>query len=344
MPRPIFAPCLWASLWLLAYACTSLKPVTVHDPEHDGGPSSQEPDAGSGRSDGGNAGASGDVGDSGTAGHGGSGRGGNGTAQGGPDAGAQDGGGTGGTSGGGSGDDEPDAAVDDAGPLPTGRCVGDGEMIHIDEGSFLRGDELFARSSPTGLKFVDDFRIDTTEVTVVAYADCVDDGACAPPDSVAGYCNWGDMEHRLCHPINCVTWQQATTYCEWVGKRLPNETEWEFAARGPDPMPRTYPWAGSDGPADGEYAQWNVLDGTIEVGSFPLGATPEGVLDLAGNVWEWTSDTWCDSYDAEPNCDATLHVDRGGGWETLEEQFMKSAFRESDYAAGPDQFGFRCAK
>jgi formylglycine-generating enzyme required for sulfatase activity len=140
------------------------------------------------------------------------------------------------------------------------------------------------------------FRIDRHEVTVERYAKCVKNGACTVPAS-GDQCNWG-VKGRDQHPINCVDWHQAKTYCHWAGKRLPTEAEWEKAARGTDRRP--HPW-GEEEPSC-ERAVVRVKgeagcgrDSTWPVGSKPAGASPYGVLDMAGNVREWVAD-WFDEY------------------------------------------------
>ncbi|MBI2357514.1 MAG: SUMF1/EgtB/PvdO family nonheme iron enzyme [Deltaproteobacteria bacterium] len=88
------------------------------------------------------------------------------------------------------------------------------------------------------------------------------------------------------HPVVEVSWAGARDYCAWVEKRLPTETEWEKAARGTDG--RKYPWG--NGPPDKTRAQFNArYNQTVPVDSFPAGASPYGVLDMAGNGWEWVS-------------------------------------------------------
>ncbi len=224
----------------------------------------------------------------------------------------------------------------DAGP-PEGRCTGDGEMVELAFGMFLRGSEDFDEASPPKLVDVDGFAIDVTEVTVIAYVDCVDAGGCRPPTTVEGFCNW-DVNGRDCHPINCVSWEEADAYCAWAGKRLPTEVEWEFAAVGE--KARTWPWVGDELPDD--RAQHSESMGTAVVGSFPVGATPEGILDMAGNVWEWTSSTWCESYEVDAACNPSLHVARGGSWESADHIQLRPVFREP--GLGDDRYGFRCVK
>ena len=137
---------------------------------------------------------------------------------------------------------------------------------------------------------LDAFEIDETEVTVASYAACVQAGGCTEPGS-GGQCNWGKAD-RASYPVNCVDWSQANAYCAFAGKRLPTESEWEKAARGPDGA--VYPWG--NGAASCMLAVYGDCgsDGTLPVGSRPLGVSPYGALDMAGNVLEWVSD-WYDS-------------------------------------------------
>lgn len=115
------------------------------------------------------------------------------------------------------------------------------------------------------------------------------------------------------HPVVTVSWNDARAYCAWRGKRLPTGPEWERAARADDG--RLYPW-GNVPPREGrlyrasygsdECCRAGAGDGflyTAPVGSFPLGRSPHGIDDLAGNVWEWTSEA-----------QGTHKVLRGGGW------------------------------
>jgi formylglycine-generating enzyme required for sulfatase activity len=133
------------------------------------------------------------------------------------------------------------------------------------------------------------FLIDRLEVSVDDYMKCRNAGECKEPLSDKDHCNATEQPPQRTHPMNCVSWKEAQTFCKWRGKRLPTSTEWELAARGTDKRP--FPW-GSAPPS--KQLCWQGPNGktkrtTCPVGSFPEGANPFGVLDMAGNVAEWTS-------------------------------------------------------
>ena len=108
-----------------------------------------------------------------------------------------------------------------------------------------------------------------------------------------------DVRQKQDHPVTCVTVQDAVAFCVWASEatgmtiRLPTEAEWEKAARGADG--RLYPWGKEKPTAEQCNFNMNVGD-TTPVGRYPKGASPYGVLDMAGNVWEWTSTKWVGNY------------------------------------------------
>src|SRR5262249_36661547 len=128
--------------------------------------------------------------------------------------------------------------------------------------------------------------VDAMEVTVERFGRCVAAGRCAAPDQ-GGACNWR-AQGREEHPINCVRQSEAAAYCEWAGARLPTVIEGEWAARGAG-AGTDYRW-GNDSPDN--RVCWSLPSprhGTCPAGAFPPGDSPQGVSDLVGNVFEWTS-------------------------------------------------------
>ncbi|MEM7151763.1 MAG: formylglycine-generating enzyme family protein [Myxococcota bacterium] len=235
-------------------------------------------------------------------------------------------------------------------------CVPRG-MVLIPGGPFEMGagggafDELPVRQVE-----LEPFFIDALEVTVVQYAECVEAGVCLPPLSQFG-CNFG-VPGRDQHPINCVTWYHADTYCEWAGtpeiKRLPTEAEWEKAARGTRGL--TYPWGNAPEPSC-ERVTMNEGNGggcgagnSVPVGSRPQGDSPYGVHDMAGSVWNWVAD-WYAPYDVSVMADPTgpetgdLRIVRGGGWDTTDPFFLRSSVRNPHEPTVTNRnIGFRCAQ
>jgi sulfatase modifying factor 1 len=207
----------------------------------------------------------------------------------------------------------------------------------------LADSDCFADEKPGKDRELDAFEIDATEVTVAAFRDCVSSGECTEPES-GNSCNWGRSD-RGWHPLNCVDWKQANAYCKWKGKRLPTEWEWEKAARGTDG--RKYPWG--DEAADCDRAVIENEAGsacgqghtTFEVGSKPSGLSPYGVLDMAGNVWEWTSSTYSQP-SGQPSGRPALVVVRGGSWfDTAKLARVSFRGKYADDTQLPS-LGFRC--
>lgn len=185
-----------------------------------------------------------------------------------------------------------------------------------------------------GLPLID-FCLDTTEVTVARYRECVDAGVChAPARSRFG--TWRNVERQQ-HPVNDVSWYDATTYCEHVGKRLPTVAEWTWAARGGD-LARPHPWGSL--PPTPDLACWGRADGklgTCAAGERSLGASRDGVLDLAGNVWEWTATPLPGN--------ERQRVLMGGSWRDENATALRVDRRRGQRARdeGDGDVGFRCA-
>ena len=202
------------------------------------------------------------------------------------------------------------------------------------------------------------FSIDRTEVTVDAYRRCVAAGVCRPPSFASGDARFDRAEL----PVTHVHWEDATTYCRWSGARLPTEAEWEFAARGA--IGRQFPWGNlynahlcnHGGFAPDATDATDGFTGLAPVGSFPDGATPLGVLDMAGNASEWVEDVFeLDDegfgYGRAPQTNphgkttGVYHIHRGGSYEDGA-PWMRAASRGTIAAISDPQLesiGFRCA-
>jgi formylglycine-generating enzyme required for sulfatase activity/tRNA A-37 threonylcarbamoyl transferase component Bud32 len=182
------------------------------------------------------------------------------------------------------------------------------------------------------------FFLQIDEVTVVQYARCVTAGKCVPAGK-DDFCN-GGVAGRDLNPVNCVSQPQAAAYCAWLGRRLPTEDEWEYAASGK--AKRLYAW-GNASPT-GRVCWGRPTAGTCDVGSFDAGATPDGLHDITGNVWEWTSSDYC-MYDPGVACAHDQKVARGGGWFSTDPSVVRTQVRQGyPPASRSANVGFRCAK
>lgn len=246
------------------------------------------------------------------------------------------------------------------------------EMVEIPAGPFLMGssdtDELADEDeNPQHEVTLDTYWIGKTEVTNAQFRPFVeDDGYTTPAYWTAAGWEWREQEavDKPClwdnpdwnsnqQPVVCVSWYEAVAYTRWLSVqtgqefRLPTEAEWEKAARGPDG--RIWPW-GNDWVA----ANCNC-DGTIgqttPVGQYLAGASPYGVLDMAGNVWEWTATKWGKVYPYQVEAEWTAdyltgdggRAIRGGGWDR-EQEYVRGAYRSNyDPSSLTIYFGFRIA-
>ena len=239
-------------------------------------------------------------------------------------------------------------------------------LVFVPAGEFTIGSEDGnIDEQPVHAVFLDSYWIDRTEVTNAMYAKCVETGDCRPPSNTSSYTRssyYGNPEFDD-YPVIYVNWYKAKTYCEWAGRRLPAETEWEKAARGTDG--RTYPW-GNDfdckkGNFDDEIQLDNYVvpggancDGfpdTSPVGWFINGKSPYGAYDMVGNVWEWVND-WYDSayYSSSPSSNplgpviGQSRVRRGGSWYDYYGDVRSGVRNGSDPGITDVNVGFRCAR
>ena len=248
-------------------------------------------------------------------------------------------------------------------------------MDYVPAGPFIMGTEHgLTDEQPAHIVTLDAFWMDQTEVTNDMYRNCVDAGKCKAPSALVYY---NDPAYSN-HPVVHVSWTEAGAYCAWVDRRLPTEAEWEKAAIW-DPKTNqklVFPWGNQYDCSKGNFDDETDLDASVmqdgsvscdgfkktaPVGSFPQGASPYGVLDMGGNVWEWVHDAFIEvdpfnatiqNYYAISPAVNPMGVDpaiteyrsmRGGSWNWTF-GYGRSAYRlwfgKDDHY---DAVGFRCA-
>jgi serine/threonine-protein kinase len=248
--------------------------------------------------------------------------------------------------------DHPPAPAPKPAPPPKQPVVVKEGMARIPGGRFTMGsDDKKAppNERPSRIVIVSPFWIDKTEVTVGAYRECVERGACPRPARSSTSCTYDAGDPQL--PVSCVPWTSAQAFCVAVSKRLPREVEWEMAARGTSAM--KYPWGGGSAAGcgaavtlagDATQRSCGTKNRPARVGSHPGGASPFGAVDMSGNVEEWVSDWYGDTVsDLSPRAGAS-HVLRGGSWLSRPSD-AKTTSRNwgSAREMGPT-VGFRCAR
>ncbi|CAG0947689.1 gamma-glutamyl hercynylcysteine S-oxide synthase [Anaerolineae bacterium] len=254
-------------------------------------------------------------------------------------------------------------------------------MMYVPAGEFLMGSEQISASQPPHQVYLDAFWIDKYEVINNLYRKCVDAGRCSPPskDESLTYNPYYTNPRFGNYPVNHISWKDAVNFCSWANKRLPTEAEWEKAARGTDG--RTYPWGnnfdesrfnpvnmpwegggGFFGTGNEKVVGPNYLRDLVAVGSHPNGASPYGVMDMAGNAWEWVADWYGrDYYSVSPRSNpkgsnaGKTRVVRGGvyrsfvinsGSNLVERSVEVYTFIriDSDPDSSNFEMGMRCAK
>jgi formylglycine-generating enzyme required for sulfatase activity len=222
-----------------------------------------------------------------------------------------------------------------------------GVMADIPAGPFTMGsDKGGPDETPVHQVDLPAYQIDKFEVTNADFARFAEATGYKTDLERAGGQSWRDFaEGKDNHPVVKVTWNDAKAFCEWAGKRLPTEAEWEKAARGTDG--RSYPWGNDWDPKKANVKEAS-LRGTTAVGSFAAGASPYGVMDMAGNVGEWMAD-WYQPYPGstykDPYFGEKFKVTRGGGWFDEAAQVRTTSRNAADPAkTANDDLGFRCAR
>jgi serine/threonine-protein kinase len=227
--------------------------------------------------------------------------------------------------------------------------------MYVPAGDFLMGSsdadgDAYPWEKPQHTVTLSAFWIDRSYVTNGKYALCVLAKACQEPHAVSSNSidlYYGNAQYDD-YPVIDVSWYDAQAYCQWAGRRLPTEAEWEKAARGTDG--RLYPW-GNNPPttdlADFNGKHWDV----VKTGSYPGDASPYGVLDMAGNAWQWVADWYApDYYQHSPTVNPSgpaagqNRVLRGGSYH-YSEIGLRSAYRFSkDPAYFDSETSFRCVQ
>ena len=211
-------------------------------------------------------------------------------------------------------------------------------MVYVPGGTFEMGrNDGFEEERPAHKVTVPPFFIDRTEVTNAQYQEFVKATGRRPPSDWRNG-RYADGDDRL--PVINVSWYDANEYAQWASKRLPREEEWEFAARGTDG--RLYPWG----------QQWNQVlantkesnnDRVVEVGHYSAGASPYGVLDMCGNVWEWTASNLISYADRVKEL-GDGKVIRGGGYNAPNERATTTYRGVVSPEKAYDKTGFRCVR
>jgi formylglycine-generating enzyme required for sulfatase activity len=235
-----------------------------------------------------------------------------------------------------------------------------GQMVSIPAGNFQMGCD---NGNNDGLPCVDNelplhtvqldaYLIDKYEVTNAQYAQCVAAGSCVAPTDNSSYSrtSYYDNPAFADYPVIYISWYNARDYCSWSGKRLPSEAEWEKAARGSNGA-TLFPWG--DQAATCALANYdNCVGDTSAVGSYLSGASPYGVLDMAGNIWEWVNDWYQeDYYSSLPDPSYNPPGTPNGNYKTLRGgvmdnpwYFLRVAYRCGGYPENTNgDVGFRCA-
>lgn len=205
----------------------------------------------------------------------------------------------------------------------------------------IRGGEL-TRPGKSEPEVIEKFRLAVYETTVADFRSCVDAGACREPEGEREGCHWG-QKGKDRFPINCVSYVDADQFCSWLDMRVPTEWEWQWAAQGRE-QERPYAWGATPEPdcsraiMSGDDRDCAPDDMPVAVGSRRRGGSRDGIMDLAGNVWEWTSSSY-----TEGSSHKSL---RGGSAQHKNHGMFRTSKRAPLILTSNTHVdgGFRCAK
>ncbi len=202
--------------------------------------------------------------------------------------------------------------------IPSGEFPMGADHAPHDDAYWPSGDER-----PLHTVNLDAYCIDTYEVSLERYESCVDEDVCSPlgaewdgPDAARIVDTWVNHYPSTCYnprgnikedcldrAVNAKTYHQAEAYCEWIGASVCTEAQWERAANGPGPDQRLHPWGDEDFSSDLVNVPSTGTGYVESVDSYHAGASPEGVLNMAGNVYEWVQDAYA-VYESGPDGEA----------------------------------------
>jgi len=216
-------------------------------------------------------------------------------------------------------------------------------MVYVKPGQFIMGsDESFSFEGPKRVEFTRGFYIDIYEVSNAEYKIFIDATGKEPP----AHWNKGNYPAGAGNkPVTMVSYYEALAFAKWAGKRLPTEIEWEKAARGTSA--RIFPWGNEWKSGAANIRPLIGFSRLKNAGSLPEGRSPYGAMDMAGNVWEWTT-VWFEPYpgslDINPSYGMKYKVIRGGSYRStrsMTHTFTREVFEP---ALSDEDIGFRCVK
>lgn len=244
--------------------------------------------------------------------------------------------------------DTPNAGIQAFTPVISPGDVVDSKgiiMAYVPAGKFTMGSDRVDDERPPHEVYLDAYYIDKYEVANSLYNVCVEIGICRLPSDIR---HFSDPKYAN-HPVVYVDWEMAQRYCEWRGIHLPTEAEWEKAARGTDD--RLYPWGNAISCEQANYA--NCVGDTTDVGKYQSGASPYGIYDMGGNVWEWVADWYLSDYyqilessfsNPQGPSFGEDKTKRGGDWNDESIWLIVSKREHSSASYYSKTTGFRCAK